>query len=104
MKEMIDPRLLQQIEEAGDNEVEAMVCVKRSPGVADERGSAGPLVDRTVAKLQEQPSRLKFMPRLETVFIRGTARLIREILEQEEVSSASATDYKAERHCQTKLA
>jgi hypothetical protein len=89
-----DPRLLRQLEFSDDQvEVEAILTVTGDSPDADERGPAGQVVDRVVDLLQEHPVRVKFMPRLKAVMVRGSARFIREIIEQDEVTSSTATDY-----------
>jgi hypothetical protein len=43
-------------------------------------------------QLHEEPTTVKYLPKLGVVFVRGTARLIRCFLEQDDVVAASAND------------
>ena len=44
------------------------------------------------AELHEQPAEVQYMPKLGALFVRGSARLIRRLLEQRDVIAASAND------------
>jgi hypothetical protein len=88
----IDPRLEAAIRQVGETgEVEAMVTLSKSRTQdSDARGVGGRVVDRITESLHEEPKRVRYMPKLGTVYIRGSGRLIRELLKQEEVKTATA--------------
>jgi hypothetical protein len=88
----IDPRLETEIRNAGESgDVEAMVIVSGTHDPrADERGLGGQIVDRLIHCLHEQPKKVRYMPKLDTLYILGSGRLVRELLKQSEVVSASA--------------
>lgn len=97
----IDPKLLERLKQAGDEGlVEAVILVARSRGSSlkaqDERGPAGAMVDRITKELREHPRELKFMPKLGACFVRGSGRLVRRLLEEPEVVSATISDIKVE--------
>jgi len=96
MKGDIDPRLMAQIEEAGDEgEVEAMILLADEAETArapDERGAGGRLIDRVTEQLKQPPVEVRFMPRLGALFVKGSGKLVRQLLEQDEVISASANE------------
>jgi hypothetical protein len=88
----LDPRLEVQLREAGESgEVEAVFFVAQSDyPTRDERGPAGPLLDRVTEQVHETPTKLRFMPKLGAFVVRGSGRLIRRLLDQTEVVTASA--------------
>ena len=91
-KSAIDPCLDIEIRRAGESgDVEAMVMVS---GVtdprADERGLGGQILDRLTHSLHEQPKKVRYMPKLGALYVLASGRLVRELLKQTEVISASA--------------
>ena len=88
----LDPQLKAQIRSAGDRgEVEALLMMARdasTPG--DDRGPAGPVLDRVTEQVHEQPIKVKFMPKLGALFVRGSGRLIRHLVDQAEVITATS--------------
>lgn len=96
MKSSIDPRLVQLIEEADeDDDVEAVVILDKSSASAhdnDVRGVGGRVIDRVINELHQEPSELRFMPNLGAVYLKGKPRLLRHFLDEEEVQSASSTE------------
>lgn len=96
MKSSIDPRLVQLIDEANENDdVEAVVILKKSAASAnedDDRGVGGRVIDRVISELHQQPTELRFMPNLGAVYLKGKPQLVRHFLEEEEVQSASSTE------------
>ncbi|MCA1594191.1 MAG: hypothetical protein LC754_16505 [Acidobacteria bacterium] len=92
----IDPRLMAQLEEAGDDkDVEALLVVAHDTGASDstdKRGSAEKLVDRVVKKVKKKPTKVRYMPKLGVAYVKGKGDLIRQLLQQDEVTSASAND------------
>lgn len=104
MSEHIDPRLLARLEEASESEeVEAFVMVAQdptpvlggssplhdAPPTPDERGAGGPLIDRVCRRLDQQPSQVRFLPRLGAVMVKGDRRFLRELLIEQAVVSAT---------------
>ena len=107
MNEHIDPRLLARLEEAGESdELEAFVMVARDPKpvlgggsplreapvASDERGAGGPLIDRVCRRLDHQPSKVRFLPRLGAVMVKCDRRFLRELLVEQAVVSATTQD------------
>jgi hypothetical protein len=92
MKDTIDPRLIEQLNEAGDDkQVEVLVIVADNAQAAgDERGAAGPLIDRVSSQVREKPSHIRFMPNLGVAYVKGSSKFIRNLLNQDDVISASA--------------
>ncbi|HEY1378765.1 MAG TPA: hypothetical protein VGF55_18340 [Gemmataceae bacterium] len=92
----IDPRLGAQIDSAGETgQVEAILLLSdaaRAGSGGDDRGAGGPVVDRVTAEIAEKPTALRFLPALGALFVRGSGRLIRGLLAQREVVSATASD------------
>jgi hypothetical protein len=94
MKDTIDPQLLDQLDKAGDDkQVEVLVIVADNAKAAgDERGPAGPLIDRVASQVKEEPSHLRFMPNLGVAYVKGSSKFVRHLLNQDDVISASAKD------------
>ena len=94
MKDTIDPRLVEQLDKAGDDkQVEALVIVADNAKAAgDERGPAGPLIDQVASQVKEKPSHIRFMPNLGVAYVKGSSRFVRHLLNQDDVISASAKD------------
>lgn len=94
----IDPKLLEQIECAeAEGEVEAVILVARpktmaSRGSADERGPAGEVLDRAVAETREKPASVRFLPRLGAMVVKGSARLVRRLIQDPNVVTATTND------------
>lgn len=94
MKDTIDPRLVEQLEGAGDDkQVEALIIVADNAKAAgDERGPAGALIDQVASQVKEEPTYIRFMPKLGVAHVKGSARFVRHLLNQDNVISASAKD------------
>ncbi len=94
MASEIDPQLLEQLERAKpEDEVEAFIIVASeasTDSTKDSRGPAGALVDRVTRQLHEQPSLVRFLPRLGVVVVRARPRLVRALIKDSAVVSASA--------------
>lgn len=92
MKDTIDPRLIEQLNKAEDDkQVEVLVIVADNAKAAgDERGAAGPLIDRVSSQVREKPSQIRFMPNLGVAYVKGSSKFIRNLLNQDDVISASA--------------
>lgn len=89
----IDPHLIAQLQKAGDTgEVEALLLMARSSNPRQDLGAGERLMDRVTAELDEKPTDVRYMPRLGALFVRGSGRLVRCLLDQQDVISASAND------------
>ncbi len=84
----VDPQLKRELDRAGDDgEVEAVILVQ--PSTSAQSGED--IIHGAAKKINEKPSRVKSMPRLGAIFVRGSGKLVRTILEREEVVSATST-------------
>jgi hypothetical protein len=96
MKAEVDPRLVAQIDEAGDEgEVEAFVVVSKDTGAAGtsaEGGTGQQVVARVSEQVQEQPTAVRHLPRLGVTYVKASGKLVRQLLEEDEVVAASAND------------
>lgn len=113
MMDHIDPHLFEQIDEAGeDHEVEAVMMLAKDPGrklpraaastrsaskpaalnAGDDRGAADLLIDRVSERVHQVPSRVRFMPKLGILVVKGTGPFIRQLLEEDEVISATSSE------------
>ena len=88
----IDPRLLTQVESAGDaSEVEAILLLTDQEETAGAACSVDHLLVHRVSKATNQkPTSVRFMPHLGILYIKGSGRFVRHLLEQNEVVAASA--------------
>src|SRR5829696_5512382 len=94
MKE-IDPRLLAQLDAAGESgAVEAIVWLRRPSARA--AAGAGDTTEQVMARVsetvQEQPAQVRHLPRLNGLFVRGSGKLVRRLLEEDAVEVASTPD------------
>lgn len=95
MKADVDPRLVAQIDEAGDEgEVEAFVVLSKDPTTAGASagGTGQQVVARVSEQVQEQPTAVRHLPRLGVTYVKASGKLVRQLLEEEEVVAASAHD------------
>lgn len=95
MKAEVDPRLTAQIDEAGDEgEVEAFVVLSKDPTTAgaSEGGTGQQVVARVSEQVQEQPTAVRHLPRLGVTYVKASGKLVRQLLEEDEVIAASAHD------------
>jgi len=96
MEGKIDPRLLGQLEQAGEQgEVEAVLILRDQGQTA--RDSTGhslgqQIVDRASSETKQMPTSVRFMPNLGILYVKGSGKLIRQLLEQNEVVSATANE------------
>ena len=88
----LDPQLEADLRSAGDQgQVEALLLMVQGPCASgDDRGAAGPVLDRVTEQVHEKPTKVRFMPKLGGLFIRGSGRLVRRLLDQSEVITASS--------------
>ncbi len=85
----IDPQLKRELEDAGDDgEVEAVILVQPSTAIAQLEDDIIQIAAKTI---NETPTKVKLMPGLGAIFVRGSGKLVRTILEREEVVSATST-------------
>ena len=85
----IDPQLKRELEDAGDDgEVEAVILVQPSAAIAQLEDDIIQIAAKTI---NETPTKVKLMPGLGAIFVRGSGKLVRTILEREEVVSATST-------------
>ena len=96
MKGEVDPHLLAQIAEAGDDgQVEAVILLANTAkgSAAQDRKEAGPqLIDQVASEVHERPAEVRHMPNLGTMYVRGSGKFVRQLLESDEVSVATAND------------
>lgn len=98
----IDPQLLEQLDKAGaSDQVEAVILVQSvgPPGAGakqmaegeDPRGPGGELLDRARQSVPEEPSLVRFMPRLGVLVVKASALLIRKLIGDPAVLSATVS-------------
>ncbi|MBI3469701.1 MAG: hypothetical protein HY000_42425 [Planctomycetes bacterium] len=95
MKGDIDPRLLAQLDQAGDSgEVEALIMLAdaQPSGVSEERTTGQRVLERVSQSLRQRPTEVRFMPNLGVMYLKASGRLVRRLLEENEVISASANE------------
>ena len=92
MSAEVDPRLLHELEEAGDDgEVEAAIIIENADGHHAER-----LLDRVAERVHQKPEGVEIMPNLGTVIVKGTGRFVRELVAEDEVMAASSMEGEVE--------
>ena len=91
----IDPRLLEQIQTAGDEgHVEAVILVQvvMEIKISDERGPAGEVIDRVSKKVEQKPVHTRYFPRMGGVALKASGHFVGLLVEDESVISATAMD------------
>lgn len=98
----IDPRLLEQIESAGESGTVQAVVMVQTPATAnktaaskkptDDRGPAGALVDRVSKQMNEKPVETHYHPRLGGVVITASGRFLSKLLKSKSVVTATSSD------------
>src|SRR5271166_3523329 len=89
----IDPRLQAQIDEAGDHKpVEALLMLEDSQAGHETGAVAEQVLKRVNRQVQEQPAEVRVMPRLGALFVKGSGKFVRTLLQQKEVVAASANE------------
>ncbi len=92
----IDPRLKAQLDAAGDDgEVEALIMLQRSaqkPRGAAPDGSGEQLISRVSHAVDEQPVEVRQFPGLGAMFVKGSGKLVRRLVQSDEVLTASANE------------
>jgi hypothetical protein len=96
MARNVDPHLMKQIEQAGeDGEVEALLLLEddgKAAAAGEAESTGARLISRVSEQLHEQPSVVKQMPRLGAMYVKGSGKLVRELVESDEVLSASSNE------------
>ena len=99
MTTQIDRRLANQIRAAGDSRpVDAVIIVKESEGASptvDDGGLAQQVVEGAAKRTGELPGAVRYFPRANAAVISASVKLIQEILKDENLAVASATDVDA---------
>ncbi len=92
----IDRRLSDKIKAAGESgEVEAIIVVKdmADPYLADDDGGlARQVIEGVVERTGERPGAVRYSPRSNAAVIVASSRFLQEILKDEHLAVASATD------------
>lgn len=96
MKAEVDPRLIEQMNDAGDEgDVEALVLLadEAEPQSTARDGNRGQqLMQRVCREAQQQPKEIRYLPKLGALYVKGTRKLIKQLLDNDEVVAASAND------------
>lgn len=95
MASAIDPKLMDEIRQAGaKGAVEAVILVEAPSGVksADERGPAGKMVDRVSKRLKQKPAYVRFLPRLGGVYIKASGAFVKAMVKDPGVISATTSE------------
>lgn len=96
MNRNIDPKLWTQLDDAGDDgEVEAFLSLDKQAAPVETVGAANvgeQFINKISAQTHQQPSAMRYMPKLNVLHIKGPGRFIREALAQNEVTAASSND------------
>jgi hypothetical protein len=98
MAAAIDPRLQAELDRAGDDgQVEALLALS-SPCPSAQRDAAPEdpgqrLVARVARRLDQSAAATRYLPKLGVLYVRGSGRLVRALLEDESVVAASSNDY-----------
>ncbi|MGH2354753.1 MAG: hypothetical protein ACRDI2_03770 [Chloroflexota bacterium] len=89
MKGDIDPRLAEQLDRAGEEgDVEAVLLLSDAGfGGAGER-----LIARVAGHLHEQPAEVRHLPHLGAVYVNGSAKFVRHVIDDDQVVAATAND------------
>jgi hypothetical protein len=61
-------------------------------GDAAEADSVHPVIERVARQTAEKPAQVRFMPKLGILYVKGSGKLVRQLLEQDEVESATANE------------
>ena len=96
MNSKIDPKLWTQLDDAGDDgEVEAFLSLDKQAASTVSAGAANAgeqFVSKVSDQTQQQPSHVRYMPRLSVLHLKGPGKFIREALAQDDVVAASSND------------
>ena len=98
MATYIDRRLMEKISASGDaDQVEAVIVVKerRGSSLFDDDGLAQQVIERAIQRTGDQPGSLRYFPRANAVILYACSRFIQEVLKDEDLVVASATDVDA---------
>jgi hypothetical protein len=96
MAAYIDRRLTEKIRAAGESgQVEAVIVVKEQEGLSltvDDGDLARQVVEGAAGRAGDLPSSIRYFPRANAAVISSSGRLIQEILMDENLIVASATE------------
>jgi hypothetical protein len=96
MATYIDRRLTEKIRAAGESgQVEAVIIVKEngdSSLTADDGGMARQVIEGAAERAGELPFSARYFPRANAAVISSSGRFIQEILKDENLAVASATE------------
>jgi len=92
----IDRRLTKKIDSAGESgKVEAILVVKEDGGSdlsVDDGGLARRVIEGAIERTGDPPVAVRYFPRANAVMISASGRFVQEILKDENLAVASATD------------
>jgi hypothetical protein len=88
----VDPKLREQLDDAGDGgSVKAVIALATTPQAGGAASSAAQdLLHRVSQEVGEQPQEVTPLAHLGVVIVRGSGRYLRQLLDQEQVVSATA--------------
>ena len=96
MATFIDRRLRDQLAEAGeDNQVEAVIVVDADPdlpAIGSVQKRLEQVIEGAIERTGEHPASVRYFAGANASVILASGRFIREILEDEHIAVASATD------------
>ncbi len=94
MTAIIDGRLRAKINKVGEcAQVEAIIVVQESEDLhADGGGLARQVVEAAIGCTGEVPNAVRYFPRANAAVIMASGRFLKQVLEDERLHAASATD------------
>jgi hypothetical protein len=96
MATFIDRRLMEKLSAAGESgRVEAIIVVKENGGSSpaiEDGGLARQVIEGTAEQTGEHPNAVRYFPRANAAVIAASGRFIQEILKNENLAVASATE------------
>jgi hypothetical protein len=99
MATYIDCRLTEKIRAAGESgQIEAVIVVKKNGSsslTADDEGLARQVIECAAERAGDLPFSVRYFPRANAAVISSSGRLIQEILKDENLAVASATEIDA---------
>jgi hypothetical protein len=99
MATYIDQRLTEKINRAGETgPIEAVIVVKENEEISlamDDGGLTRCVIDGAVERTGELPHTIRYFPRANAAIISASVKLIQEIIKDENLAVASATDVDA---------
>ncbi len=94
MAAYLDRRLAEKIETAGQaGLVEAVIVVKEADGpTMEDGGLTQAVIEAAAGRAGILPASVRYFPRANAAVIQASASLLREILQDERLAAASASD------------